>query len=99
MFAKPTMSLDVCSYACSGHWNGRACSNHIRVRRDAIERVILGGIRRDLLAPERVERMAAEIRAAHAERMQGIAARAETLPREIQELDARITRLRELLKT
>jgi septal ring factor EnvC (AmiA/AmiB activator) len=31
--------------------------------------------------------------------MQEIAARAETLPREIQELDARITRLRERLKT
>jgi site-specific DNA recombinase len=41
---------DARSYACSGHWNGGACSNHIRVRRDAIERVILGGVRRDLLA-------------------------------------------------
>ncbi len=29
---------DARSYACSGHWNGGACSNHIRVRRDAIER-------------------------------------------------------------
>jgi septal ring factor EnvC (AmiA/AmiB activator) len=68
------------------------------VRRDAIERVILGGVRRDLLAPERVERMAAEIRVAYSERMREIAARAETLPHEIQELDARITRLRERLK-
>jgi hypothetical protein len=68
------------------------------VRRDAIERVILGGVRRDLLAPERVERMAAEMRIAYAARMRKIAARAETLPREIQELDARITRLRERLK-
>jgi len=68
------------------------------VRRDAIERVILGGVRRDLLAPERVERMAAEMRFAYAERMREIAARAATLPHEIQELDARITRLRERLK-
>jgi site-specific DNA recombinase len=89
---------DARSYACSGHWNGGACSNHIRVRRDAIERVILGGVRRDLLAPERVERMAAEMRVAYAERMREIAARAETLPNEIHELDARITRLRERLK-
>jgi hypothetical protein len=63
-----------------------------------IERVILGGVRRDLLAPERVERMAEEIRVGYAERMREIAARAETLPHEIQELDARITRLRERLK-
>jgi site-specific DNA recombinase len=89
---------DARSYACSGHWNSGACSNHIRVRRDAIERVILGGVRRDLLAPERVERMAAEMRVAYSERMREIAARAETLPHEIQELDARITRLRERLK-
>jgi hypothetical protein len=68
------------------------------VRRDAIERVILGGVRRDLLAPERVERIAQEMRAAYAERMREIAARAEMLPREIQELDARITRLHERLK-
>jgi site-specific DNA recombinase len=86
------------SYACSGHWNGRACSNHVRVRRDAIERIILGGVRRDLLAPERVDRMAQEMYAAYAERMREIAARAETLQREIQELDARITRLHERLK-
>ena len=44
------------------------------------------------------ELMAQEMRAAYAERMREIAARAETLPREIQELDARITRLHERLK-
>jgi hypothetical protein len=63
---------DARSYACSGHWNGGACRNHLRVRRDAIERVILGGARRDLLAPEGVERMAAEMHAAYAERMREI---------------------------
>jgi site-specific DNA recombinase len=89
---------DARSYACSGHWNGRACSNHIRVRRDAIERIILGGVRRDLLAPERVEQMAKEMRAAYADRMKEMAARVEALPRELQELDARIIRLRERLK-
>ncbi len=89
---------DARSYAGSGHWRGGACSNDIRVRRDAIERVILGGIYRDLLEPERVARMANEMRAAYAERMRAVAARAADLPRELQELDARIMRLRERLK-
>lgn len=89
---------DARSYACSGHWRGGACSNDIRVRRDAIERVILGGICRDLLEPERVARMANEMRAAYAERMREVAARAADLPRELEELDARIMRLRERLK-
>jgi site-specific DNA recombinase len=89
---------DARSYACSGHWRGGACSNDIRVRRDAIERVILGGIYRDLLEPERVARMANEMRAAYAERMRAVAARAADLPRELEELDARIMRLRERLK-
>jgi hypothetical protein len=78
---------------------GRACSNAIRVRRDTVERIILGGVCQELLAPERVAQMASEIHATYAERVRKIAARAETLPREIQELDARIARLRERLKS
>jgi site-specific DNA recombinase len=89
---------DARSYACSGHWRGGACSNDIRVRRDAIERVILGGIYRDLLEPERVARMATEMRAAYAEHVRAAAARAADLPRVLEELDARIMRLRERLK-
>jgi site-specific DNA recombinase len=89
---------DARSYACSGHWSGGACSNDIRVRRDAIERVILGGIYRDLLEPERVARMATEMRAAYAERRRAVAARAADLPHELEELDVRIMRLRERLK-
>lgn len=89
---------DARSYACSGHWNGGACSNHIRVRRDVVERAILDGVYRDLLEPERVARMASEIRAAYAERMRAVAARAADVPREAEELDARIMRLRERLK-
>lgn len=89
---------DARSYACSGYWNGGACSNHIRMRRDALERVVLGGVRRDLLAPERVQRMAQEMQAAYTERMRAAAARIEIVPRELQALDARIERLRERLK-
>ncbi|GFE79257.1 resolvase [Steroidobacter agaridevorans] len=89
---------DARSYACSGHWNGRACSNNIRVRRDAIERTILGGLRRDLLMPERVHRIAKEMQAAFAERVKQASARAETMPQELEALDARLERLRERLK-
>lgn len=89
---------DARSYACSGHWNGGACSNHIRVRRDAIERVLLGPIRSELLSPERRERMAKEMQAAYVERLKEIAQRAESVPQEAAELDARIARLRERLK-
>ncbi|MGC8507884.1 MAG: recombinase family protein [Thiomonas sp.] len=89
---------DARSYACSGHWNGGACSNRIRVRRDAVERVILGGVCRELLAPERVERMAKEMQAAYAERLRERAARLEALPQDVQRLDARIARMRERLK-
>jgi hypothetical protein len=42
--------------------------------------------------------MAKEMQSAYAERMKAVAARAETLPRELLELDARIERLRERLK-
>ena len=43
--------------------------------------------------------MAKEMHAAYAERMREIAARADTLPRELQALGARILRLRERLKS
>ncbi len=42
--------------------------------------------------------MAEEVRVAYAERVRESAARAETLPHEIPELNARITHLRECLK-
>ena len=43
--------------------------------------------------------MASEMRAAYAERMKETAARAEGLPRELEQLDARLMRLRERLKS
>ena len=41
-------------YGCSSYTNGRACENVIRVKREGIEQIILGPIRHELLAPERV---------------------------------------------
>lgn len=89
---------DARSYACSGHWNGGACSNTIRVRRTSIERVLLDPIREQLLTPDRRARMVKEMEAAFAERIRSCAQRAKTAPAEAQELDARISRLRERLK-
>ena len=90
---------DARSYACSGHWNGGACSNRIRVRRDSIERTILGPIRAELLSPDRCKRMVAEMHTGYAERMKVSVQRAQAMPQEIAALDARLERLRERLKT
>lgn len=49
------------SYGCSSFHDGRACFNSIRVRRDRIEDILLDPIRKDLLMPERAERMAKEM--------------------------------------
>jgi hypothetical protein len=89
---------DARSYACSGHWNGGACSNRIRVRRDSIERTLLGPIRADLLSPERCKQMVKDMHTAYAERAKANAQRVETLPQETAALDARLERLRERLK-
>jgi site-specific DNA recombinase len=89
---------DARSYACSGHWNGGACSNRIRVRRDSIERTLLGPIRAELQSPERCKRMAKEMHTAYAERLKANAQRVETMPQETAALDARLERLRERLK-
>jgi hypothetical protein len=58
---------DARSYACSGH-KGGACDNHIRVRRDALESAILGPLRNEMLAPERVAQMAKEMHRAEYKR-------------------------------
>jgi site-specific DNA recombinase len=87
---------DARSYACSGH-KGGACDNHIRVRRDALETAILGPLRNEMLAPERAAQMAKEMQRDLLERMHRAKVRASEQPQELQELDARITRLRKRL--
>jgi site-specific DNA recombinase len=89
---------DARCYACSGYINGRACSNAVRIRRDILEDKILGPIQDDLLTPERVARMAKEMEQLYAEHLKQTAARAAKLPRELEELGARIERLRDRLK-
>lgn len=87
------------SYACSGHISAGECSNSERIRRDAIESAILDPIRRDLLAPERIARMAAELQAKYAAALRTQADRATQAPKELQDLNNRIDRLRAKLTT
>lgn len=90
---------DARSYACSSYMNGGAgaCSNRIRVRRDALEEAILSPVRQDLLSPERVDVMAREMERYYAERMRHESRSAQS-PAELQQLDARLMRLRERLQ-
>lgn len=82
------------SYACSSYINGKACANNIRVRRDQVEKVLLAPIRDELLASDRVERMAREMQRDCAARTKILFEQAVASPRELLELDARLKRLR-----
>ncbi len=68
------------------------------MRRDVLEDVILGPVRRELLSPERIARIAREMQAHYLERVRAMQERAAEAPKEIQEITARILRLRERLK-
>ncbi|EQD63095.1 Resolvase domain protein, partial [mine drainage metagenome] len=89
---------DAVSHGCSSYHDGHACSNSIRVRRDRVESILLGPIRDDLLAPERIARMAAEMQGFYRERVRIMQTQAAEAPRELQELASRIERLRERMK-
>ncbi|MCH8099757.1 MAG: recombinase family protein [Proteobacteria bacterium] len=84
------------SYVCSGYLGGD-CSNSIRVRRDRVEQVILDPIREELLAPDRVERMAREMQRLSAARFSERAKNAAAVPAEIEAISDRIKRLQERL--
>lgn len=86
------------AYACSSHVNGRACSNSIRVRRDHAEAMLITPVRTGLLSPARVEKMGKEIQRLYAQRIETRQTRSAQAPRELQEIDARLARLRERLQ-
>lgn len=86
------------SYGCSSYHNGRACSNSIKVRRDRIESILLDPIRKELLSPKRAELMARDMQADFVGRSQEEQARAAEQPHELQEISARIDRLRPRLR-
>ena len=86
---------DAKSYGCSSYHDGNACSNAIRVRRERVEAVLLGPLNENLGDPNRVARMVAEMEAYYLERLRVLEARDVDSPRELQELSARILRLKE----
>ncbi len=61
--------------------------------------MLLDPIRKGLLSPERVEIMAKEMRASYVERLRALEAREVERPQELQELTARIARLRARLNS
>jgi hypothetical protein len=85
-------------YGCASYREGNACSNDARVRRDHAEHVLLDPIRQDLLAPERVARMAKEMQEYYVEQSRALRARAIEAPKELEQITARIERLRERLR-
>jgi site-specific DNA recombinase len=89
---------DAKSYACHSFNDGRACSNGVRVRRDRAEAVLIDPIREALFAPEHVQFMAREMEGYYRERVRSMQGRAAQAPKELEELDARIARLRERLR-
>jgi site-specific DNA recombinase len=85
------------AYVCSSFVNGAACQNGVRVPREHAQDVLLTPVNERLLSPERVALMAKEMQAYYVERTRAAQARATEAPRELQELAARIERLRERL--
>jgi site-specific DNA recombinase len=85
---------DKLSYACSSFLNGGACTNEVRVNRVSIEGTILNPVRDQLRDSVLVKRMAEEMERNFAALMNAAGARAAAAPRELQELDARLERLK-----
>jgi len=78
-------------------WTG-ARTNRARVRRDVLEREIVNPIKDELLDPDRIKRMAAQLQKQFNERVAAAAQRDMDAPRELAELDARLDRLRKRLR-
>lgn len=87
---------DKYSYACGGYMNG-SCENEVRVNRISLEKTILDPIRKDLRDPARVKQMAAEMEKAFAAQIASYETRAAAAPVELQELEARLDRLKRRL--
>jgi site-specific DNA recombinase len=85
-------------YGCSSHRLGGACSNAVRVGRTHTEDVIIGRLRTDLLAPESIKVIAADMQAYYTEQARAQQVKVVEAPRELQEITARIGRLRERLR-
>jgi site-specific DNA recombinase len=85
---------DKYSYGCSSFLDGGGCTNRVRVNRVSLEGKILDPLRDKLRDPAMVKQMAAQMERDYAANMNKAAARAEAAPKELQELDARLERLK-----
>lgn len=85
-------------YGCSSHINGGACPNSVRIGRGVAEKVILGPVNDEMLAPANIARMAKKLQRAYAAHMDAQASRFAVAPQELQALDARLARLRARLQ-
>jgi hypothetical protein len=87
-------------YACSSFVNGgaSACSNMARVRRDVLERGIIGPITDEMLDPERLCSVVAKLQKQLSDRMVTAPRHDDNAPRELAQLDARLDRLLERLR-
>ena len=84
-------------YGCAGSRDG-ACTNHIRVRRKHAEDVLLHPARSGVLTPARVVKMQIEMQRYYQARMKEIRSTVASKPRELEELDKRLERLRTRLR-
>lgn len=82
----------------SSYLHGRACTNDVRLRRDTVEAMVLAPIRDQLREPCRVQAMVAELHRHLMQLFKENAARSAEAPRELQELNARLVRLRARLR-
>jgi ElaB/YqjD/DUF883 family membrane-anchored ribosome-binding protein len=78
--------------------HGRACSNEMRVQRDAAEAVILHEDHEQLRNPTRVALMVKEMQEHLEQLLWEHAARSTEVPQELRESDARLDRLRKRLR-
>jgi site-specific DNA recombinase len=87
-------------YACGSYVGGGtdACKNTYRVNREHLEAVLLATLRKQLLEPKMVEQMVRELAAEHDKRLAKVAENAREIPKDLQDLDERLTLLRLKLK-
>ncbi len=86
-------------YQCSAFKDGHACQNGMRLSRQELEQKLLHErVLKPLSDPVEVQKGAEELEAAYRAHFEARQTRAAEQPRELQELTARIARLRDRLK-
>ncbi len=88
---------DARAYQCGGFRTG-ACKNNERIRRTLVEKAIMTVTDQDLLEPEVIAHAARRIQRIYADSLASREKRASEMPRELQDIDARLGRLRERLQ-